>query len=77
MAIIGTDSIGRPVRRAATDTDRLIGGPIRRFAIFISTRLDQRAERRRLQSLSDHMLKDMGVSRCDVEREARAGWFGR
>src|SRR5262245_22451577 len=30
-----------------------------------------------LQSLDDHMLKDIGVSRCDVEREVKAGWFPR
>ena len=28
------------------------------------------AERRQLRQLSDHMLKDIGLSRADVEREA-------
>jgi uncharacterized protein YjiS (DUF1127 family) len=36
----------------------------------------RRSELRSLQSLDDHMLKDIGVSRCDVEHQARAGWFG-
>ena len=64
-------SIGRSLRRAAGGMGRLVGGPLQRLAIFIPTWLDQAAERRRLRSLSDHMLKDMGVSRCDVERAAR------
>jgi len=64
-------SIGRSLRRAAIGMGRLVGGPFQRLAIFIPAWLDQAAERRRLRSLSDHMLKDMGVSRCDVERAAR------
>ena len=64
-------SIGRSLRRAAIGMGRLVGGPFQRLAIFIPTWLDQAAERRRLRSLSDHMLKDLGVSRCDVERGAR------
>jgi uncharacterized protein YjiS (DUF1127 family) len=68
-------SIGRPIRRAAIDVDRLVGGPIGRLAIFISQWLERGAEHRLLQSLDDHMLKDIGVSRCDVEREVRTGWF--
>jgi uncharacterized protein YjiS (DUF1127 family) len=64
-------SIGRSIRRAAIGMGRLIGGPLERLAILIPAWLDQAAERRRLRSLSDHMLKDIGVSRCDVERAAR------
>jgi uncharacterized protein YjiS (DUF1127 family) len=45
-----------------------IGGSARRLAIFVSRWLEQGAERRRLQSLSDHMLRDFGVSRRDLER---------
>jgi len=63
--------------RAAIDMDGLVGGPIRRLAIFISKWLEQGAERRRLQSLDDHILKDIGVSRSDVEREVRTGWFDK
>jgi uncharacterized protein YjiS (DUF1127 family) len=69
-------SIGRPARRAASGVDRLLGGPLQRLAVFIPAWLAQGAKRRRLRSLSDHMLKDMGVSRRDVEREARARWHG-
>jgi len=63
-------SIGRRIRRAAIDIDGLVGGRFQRLAIFISTWLTQEAERRRLRSLGDHMLRDIGVSRRDVEREA-------
>jgi uncharacterized protein YjiS (DUF1127 family) len=59
--------------RAALDID----GLFRRPAVLISRWLERGAERRRLQSLDDHILKDIGVSRCDVEREIRAGWIGR
>jgi uncharacterized protein YjiS (DUF1127 family) len=34
-------------------------------------------ERRKLETLSDHLLKDMGVSRADAEREAmKKFWRG-
>jgi len=75
MAIIGTDSIGRPIRRAAIDIDRRIGEPLRRFLAFVARRRQQRADHRSLRALNDHMLKDIGVSRCDVERETRVRWF--
>lgn len=67
-------SLGRRIRRAAFDIDRHLGGSVRRLAIFLPKWLEQRAQRRSLRSLSDHMLKDIGLSRCDVEREARARW---
>jgi len=63
--------------RAAIKMDGLVGGPIRRLAISISKRLERGAERRRLQSLGDHMLKDMGVSRRDVAaRRLNIAWVG-
>jgi len=71
LARAATRSIGSPVRGAAIGLYRLVGGPIRRLASFISTWLERAADIRRLQSLDDHMLKDIGVSRCDVEREVR------
>jgi uncharacterized protein YjiS (DUF1127 family) len=34
-------------------------------------------DRRRLSALSDHMLKDMGISRADAEHEAmKKFWHG-
>jgi len=48
----------------------------------ITDRLDRwhrlARERRQLQALSDHMLKDIGLTRADVEREAsRPFWDDR
>ncbi len=57
--------------RAAIDRGGLVGGPIQRFANLASEWLKRQAERRRLQSLGDHMLNDMGVSRRDIERAFR------
>ena len=71
LARAAARSIGSPVRSAAIDLYHFAGGPIRRLARFISKWLEQDAEYRRLQSLDDHMLKDIGVSRCDIEREVR------
>jgi uncharacterized protein YjiS (DUF1127 family) len=68
-------SIARRIRTAAINVDGLVGGRFQRLAIFVSTRLSQEAERRRLQSLSDHMLRDMGVSHRDVGREAGTRWY--
>ena len=39
--------------------------------------LTRHRERRKLETLSDHMLKDMGISRVDAEREAlKKFWRG-
>lgn len=40
------------------------------------TRWDQLAgQRRRLREMDEHMLKDIGLSRADVERIAGHRWF--
>jgi uncharacterized protein YjiS (DUF1127 family) len=52
------------------------GVPVSRLATAFLNWRQRRSELRSLQSLDDHMLKDIGVSRCDVEHQARAGWFG-
>ena len=69
-------SVDNPMRRAALEMGRLIGRPLRRFSAFIWKRLERAAQYRSLQSLDDNMLKDIGVSRCDVEREIRFGGDG-
>ena len=61
-------SIKRPVGRAVVGIDCLVGAPLRRLAIFMSTWLQQVAERRILRRLDDHMLKDIGVSRGNLQR---------
>ena len=62
--------------RVAIDIDGLAGGPLQRFAGFMSKRRQRAVEHRSLRRLDDHMLKDIGISRCDVEREFRGGRFG-
>jgi uncharacterized protein YjiS (DUF1127 family) len=36
----------------------------------LQTWLDRARQRRALQELNDHVLKDIGISRCDVFRES-------
>jgi uncharacterized protein YjiS (DUF1127 family) len=76
-----------PYRRPRTDA-HLAPRPrrIRRFAAGVATLLlrfaeliqawQQRGrERRRLDYLGDHLLKDMGISRADTEREvSKPAW---
>jgi uncharacterized protein YjiS (DUF1127 family) len=50
---------------------------MRRLAMRAVTWLERRAGRRRLQSLNDHMLRDMGLSRREVEREMPTRWAGK
>ena len=38
---------------------------------LVLTWLDRYRERRMLESLSDYMLKDIGVSRADIDQEVR------
>jgi uncharacterized protein YjiS (DUF1127 family) len=65
--------LGHPLPRSAIDNR--VKGPVRRLAIFISAWLERRAELRALQCLDDQMLKDVGVSRGDIEREVRRKWY--
>src|SRR5262249_31857639 len=67
---------GWPV--AAGPLGRAMAGAARGLGIvadFVATWLKRRAERRALLGLNDDMLKDIGVSRCDVERELRTPSF--
>ncbi len=44
---------------------------------ILLTWLARYRERRRLSALSDHLLKDMGISRVDADREAmKRFWRG-
>jgi uncharacterized protein YjiS (DUF1127 family) len=69
-------SIESPIRWAAVDVGRLVRGPLKRLSVYVWKRLERAAQHRSLQSLDDNMLKDIGVSRCDVEREIRFGGHG-
>jgi uncharacterized protein YjiS (DUF1127 family) len=58
-----------PHRAAEVIGAALLAGFAAAFGILWTWR-DRYRERRMLSALSDHMLKDIGVSRADVEREA-------
>jgi len=58
-----------------TATDGGAEGPVRRLAMFISAWLQRRSELRALQNLDDQLLKDIGLSRGDIEREVRRKWY--
>ena len=72
-----------PYRRPRADapaaprprTFRRIAAALLRLADLIQTWHQRGRERRQLDYLGDHMLKDMGISRADVEREVnKHGW---
>jgi uncharacterized protein YjiS (DUF1127 family) len=76
-------SIIRHVWRASADDHRgagvasgLVWVPVSWLVTAFLNWRRRRAELRSLQGLDDHMLKDIGVTRCDVERQTRASWFG-
>ena len=51
------------------------GGWVRRFADRLMTWLQRSRQRRQLATFSDHMLKDLGLSRADVDHEtSRRFW---
>ena len=64
----------RPARTAAPLG--FVAAPFRRLAQWMRQRLEARAERRYLRSLSDHMLSDLGVSRREAEGWRRFDRFG-
>jgi uncharacterized protein YjiS (DUF1127 family) len=61
---------------AAGERPLLVDG-VWRLARGMLSWLEQRAERRRLPSLNDHMLRDVGLSRRNVERELPVRWIGK
>ena len=61
-----TERILRPV----LPTLRAIANRPARVHNTVMEWIDRDRERRALRELSDHMLKDIGISRCDVHREA-------
>ena len=48
---------------------RALDYSVRRIGDVVLKWLQRRRERRHLEMLDDHMLKDIGVTRADVERE--------
>ena len=83
MLADGKDAAARPgadwrAQAAAGPLGRTLAGAARGVGIvagFIQAWLKRRAEHRALLHLNDDMLKDIGISRCDVEREVRTRSF--
>jgi uncharacterized protein YjiS (DUF1127 family) len=68
----GTLSSSRPVARPA---ERVAGDRLVQAYEQVLSWLERVHQRRQLAQLSDHMLKDIGLSRADVEAEvAKPFW---
>jgi uncharacterized protein YjiS (DUF1127 family) len=75
-----TSGGGRNTRRLGAATERIlrpfaaasaaIAGHYVRINDMIQLWLDRDRQRRALRELNDHMLQDIGISRCDVYRES-------
>lgn len=75
--LIGTTgtsaALGRGVRSALTFASGAIFAMVDRVTLW----LDRIEQRRHLASLDDHLLRDIGVSRTDVQNEvAKRFWEG-
>ncbi|WP_374383843.1 DUF1127 domain-containing protein [Dongia sp.] len=67
-ALSGPSLFGRPSSRAAV-------GLSRRIVTYLFDCLDVYRQRRALEALDDRLLKDIGLTRCDVEAEvSRPFW---
>jgi uncharacterized protein YjiS (DUF1127 family) len=74
IATSGTLSSGRPVARSA---ERVAGDRLVQAYEQVLSWLERVHQRRQLAQLSDHMLKDIGLTRADVEAElSKPFWRG-
>ena len=55
--------------------DRPVGSGVGRTIAFIFEALERQRTRRDLASLDDRMLRDIGLSRYEVEMELRRPWW--
>ena len=70
----GTPSSSRPVARPA---ERVAGDRLVQAYEQVLSWLERVNQRRHLAQLSDHMLKDIGLTRVDVEAElSKPFWRG-
>jgi uncharacterized protein YjiS (DUF1127 family) len=60
-----------PRPRIGQTTPSAVWASLERAVILIQTWLQLSSERRALQSLSDHSLKDLGLSSAEVDHESR------
>lgn len=67
-SLSGSPIFGRPTPHGDATFPRLV-------VTFILDCLETYRQRRALEALDDHMLKDIGLTRCDVEMEvSRPFW---
>ena len=66
-------TIGKNQTRAAPALARQqnLARTLLRYVTWLEAKLERKRTRRALSELSDYELKDIGLSRCDAEREAR------
>lgn len=66
MTTLLTPSMARQLRRGRPADRR---GLAMRFVNVLETWLERRRQRRTLLELNDHLLKDIGVTRLEAQRE--------
>ncbi|HSR71817.1 MAG TPA: DUF1127 domain-containing protein [Kiloniellales bacterium] len=70
-----TNVISPTFAKAGRTPRREPGSPLRRILDRLLLWQARAAERRQLAEMSDHLLKDMGLTRADVSREcAKPFW---
>jgi uncharacterized protein YjiS (DUF1127 family) len=68
---------GPGISAGRTGTTAPVEGPVRRLARFVRAWLRQRAEDRRPHGLSDHMLRDIGLSGRELGYHESIKWYDR
>lgn len=70
-----TECLDLPVARRPISVRRLLGETLRNVWLTIRIWNTRYRQRRELLALSDHMLKDIGISRAQAENEgSKAFW---
>jgi uncharacterized protein YjiS (DUF1127 family) len=64
-------SSARPRPTTGQTAPNAVWSSLERAVILVQTWRQRSRERRALQSLSDHSLKDLGLSSADVDQESR------
>ena len=70
-----TTAFMRDISYSSTRTDRSIATSLDRAVSFIFEALERQRTRRDLACLDDRMLRDIGLSRYEVEMELRRPWW--